>query len=326
MDENKGTPLIPDDMPPEMAPEDMVIPTRAELEERKAKEGKDSDKATDGSDETDKGGDNLQKAEPNKGDVSADVGKSDGDDGQGAEDAGDANAGEVYQTTLEDPGEYQPADYSFEVTVYDEDGKNGKQVKVSSVEQFEQLLDEEKNFGSAAALLKAQRLATKMESRAEADKAAWEKSKAEYNAQQEAVKVQNEALNQMAAELNYLVAKGKLPQVAKKYQNADWSDPEVAKQPGVKEQIELLNYMKKENLERRKAGLSDLTPSTALTEMRAEVAERTLKETADKAGEARRAAGARVAATAPAPVNVARKGVMVGRSFGDLSKLSDMQL
>ncbi len=128
----------------------------------------------------------------------------------------------------------------------------------------------------------------------------------------------------MANELNYLVDKGKLPAVAKKYQNANWSDPEVAKQPGVKEQVELLNYMAKENASRRRAGLSDLTPSTALTEMRAEAAEKALKDGGDAAGEARRAAGARVAATTPAPVSAVPKGVSVGRNLGDLSNLSSL--
>lgn len=329
--EQIGTPLVPDDMPAEPNPEDLMIPTRAELEARQAKEDKDDDTADNGIDGEGSSTD-AKKAD----DGSGGVGKaSDGKDDQGnkgeketadaeavLEGAGDSE--EVWATTLEDPGEYQPKDYSFEATIYDAEGKNGKSVKITSVEQFEQLLDEEKNFGSASALLKAQRLATKMESAAERDKAEYDKQKAAYTAQQEAVAQQNAAVNQMAAELNYLVSKGKLPAVPKKYVNADWSNPEVAKQPGVKEQVELLKYMNKENQSRRAAGLPDLTPSTAFTEMRAEAAEAKLRQGEDKAGEARRAASARVAGTSPAPASAVPKGVSVGRNLGSLDNLSNM--
>jgi hypothetical protein len=314
MNENQGTPLVNlDELQPELALEDMVIPTRAELEAKQAEVKDAQDDKTDDS-----------KAGDDKDVVPADAGKSDSEDGQGSEDTGQADGSEVYQATLEDPGEFQPADYSFEVTVYDNEGKNGKQVTISSVEQFEQLLDEEKNFGSAGALMKAQRLTTKMESGLERDKSNWEIKKKAFNDQNAEVQTQNEALDQMAAELNYLVGKGKLPQVAKKYQNADWSDPEVAKQPGVKEQVEVLNYMNKENVARRKAGLPDIGISGALSELTMDKAEKAAKVANDAAGEVRRAAGARVAGVNPGPVATAPKGVMVGRSFGDLSNLSNM--
>lgn len=315
MEENKGTPLINmEDLQPELSPEDMIIPTREQLEARQAKEGEDG-----------KGSDD--KTEPGKDVVPPDDGKSNNNDGQGTENNGqtDLNNEEVYQTTLEDPGDFQPADYSFEVPIYDEEGKNPKTVKVGSVEQFEQLLDDEKNFGSASALLKAQRLATKMESNLERDKKGWEDSKKAYNDQEAGVSAQNEAINQMANELNYLVGKGKLPAVAKEFQNADWSDPDVAKQPGIKEQIEVLDYMKKENVARRKAGLPDIGISGALSELTIEKAEVAAKENDDKAGEARRAAGAKVAGVNPGPVSAVPKGVMVGRSFGSLSELSNLQ-
>lgn len=313
MEENKGTPLIPDDMPEEIAPEDLLIPTRAELEARQAKEGEDDKGVEDGEED---------KLDGDKPDGEADKGS---EDDKGTDDEPSVTQ-EAYQATLEDPGEYVPEDYSFEVTVYDEDNKNPKTVKVGSPEDFEKLLDEDKNFGSASALMRAQRMATKMESKADADKVKWEQTKREFTDQQTQVTATNEAIQKTANELNYLVSKGKLPEVPKKYQNADWTDPAVAKQPGVKEQLELLNYMGKENEARRKAGLSDLTPSTALTEMRAEVAEKALKDNESKAGEARRQAGARVAGSTPAPASAAPKGVSVGRSFGDLSNLSDMRL
>lgn len=292
MDENQGTPLInPEELQQELSPEELVLPTRAQLE---AKEAETAEEAVE-----------EKVEEPT------------------VEEAPEAEE-PIYQTTLEDPGEFEPTDYSFEVTVYDTEGKNGKPVKITSVDEFEKLLDEEKNFGTASALLKAQRLATKMESGQERDKAKWEADKKAYNDQQAEVEAQNTQVNQLAAELNYLVAKGKLPKVAKQYQTADWSDPEVAKQPGIKEQIEVLEYMQKENIARRKAGLSDIGVSAALSELTMERAQEATKIAETKAGEARRLAGAKVAGVNPGPVSAAPKGVMVGRNLGDLSNLSSL--
>src|SRR5947207_2821658 len=87
---------------------------------------------------------------------------------------------EESQATLEDPGQFQPKDYSFEVQVFDAEGKNGKSRKVNSIEQWEQLLDSDPNFGNATSLLKAQRLATKMESGLERDKAEYDTKKEAY--------------------------------------------------------------------------------------------------------------------------------------------------
>ncbi len=320
--EQVGTPLIPADMPDEIVdPADLMIPTRAQLEERQAKE-KDNDSAADGADKGaggDAGGDGSGVAGESE-DDGADKGSQKTED----EEAVLAGPGNNQLQALEDPGEFVPEDRSFDVTIYDAEGKNGKSVKVSSIEQFEQLLDDDKNFGSASALLKAQRMATKLEAGQERDKAKWEEAKATYDKAQAAIQAQEAQLTQMANELNYLVAKGKLPKVATKYQEADWSDPEIAKQPGVKEQIEVLDYMKKENRARRKAGLGDIGPSAAYAEMKMEQAQAQAKDVDKQAGEARKQASARVAGVTPAPVTTAPKGVSVGRSFGSLSNLSDL--
>lgn len=327
--EQVGTSIIPDDMPAELDPADLVIPTRAELDAKQA-ENKD-DTAAGGADGDTQDGKAGSSGDGDAGATDAAGKGKDGSDSKGGSETEVAEAvlegpgdNEVYQTTVEDPGEYQPKDYSFEVTIYDEDGKNGKAVKVSSVEQFEQLLDEEKNFGSASALLKAQRMATKMESAQDRDKSEHDSKKAQFETQKTAVDEQNARLTRTANELNYLVGKGKLPPVPKKYQNADWSDPEVAKQPGVKEQVELLKYMGKENEARRKLGLDDLSVSGAYAEMRLEQKEQEVTSSTKQAGEARRQASARVSATTPGPASAAPKGVMVGRNLGDLSRLSDM--
>lgn len=223
--------------------------------------------------------------------------------------------------TVEDPGDFQPKDYSFDVTVYDEEGKNGKTVKIKSVDDWDELLEKDPNLGSAANLMKAQRKVTKMESGIERDKEVWERAKNEFDRQTENEKNRIEATDNMVAEINYLISQGDLPEIPKKYQNADWSDPEVAKQDGVKEQIALLTFMRNENNKRKKAGLKAMT--SVLDAFNAFERKQTKKQAIDakkQAGEARKAAGARVSGVSPSPVSRAPKGIMVGRA-GSLQNL-----
>lgn len=224
------------------------------------------------------------------------------------------DAPEAPRENLVDPGEFKPQDYAFEVTVYDEEGKNGKPKKIKSVDEWDALLDTDPNLGSAASLLKAQRLATKMETSLERDQSDWQKKKTEFEEGTRAAEVAQEAVTQMANEITYLVSKGDLPQVAKQYQNADWSDPEVAKQDGVKEQLAVLNYMRKENAARAKANLKPMTSILdAFNAFQIEQSRKQAITNKTNAGQARKEASARVAGSTPAPVSVAPKGIMVGR-------------
>lgn len=221
----------------------------------------------------------------------------------------------------EDPGDYVAQDYSFEVTVFNEDGKSGRRRIINSIDEWENLLDEDPNLGSAAALLKAQRLATKMESYQERDKSAYDQKKTAFE-QARTIQVERETeIKNLANEIQYLVTKGKLPVIANKYKNADWSDKEVAKQPGVKEQVALLRYMDKENGERKKLNLSPMSVVDAFNAMQLETNEQEQTEAAKRSANARKAAGARVAGTSAPLVSVAPKGISIGRG-GSLNDLS----
>lgn len=220
-----------------------------------------------------------------------------------------------------DPGQFVANDYSFEVTYYDEEGKNGKTVKINSIDEWDNLLEKEPNFGTAAALLKYDRLANKMDSRTESDRIAWQNKVEEFNHQSQAMANRTESINTMMAEMNYLVNKGDLPPVAPEYQNADWSDTEVAKQPGVREQVEVLNYMQRENNARAKAGLKPIT--SVVDAYNAFMLDSTRKanvERRQQVAQDRKTAGARVAGTSPAPVSNTPKGIAVGR----VGNLADM--
>src|ERR1700741_82746 len=78
-----------------------------------------------------------------------------GDDGGDKPDdkPGDSEEVEQYSEpapviTVEDTGEYKPADYSFEVTL-----KDGKTVKVSTTEEAEKLADNPDNFETPKQLM-----------------------------------------------------------------------------------------------------------------------------------------------------------------------------
>lgn len=322
--EQVGTPLIgPDeDLEDELTElEDFDLPTRAELD---AKEQADDTAAAGAKDKpagADAGGDAAGgKAKQGKDGDGEGAGEADAEGTKEDETvlAGAADTGPVYQATLADPGEFKPGDHSFDVTVYDQDGKNGKVVSITSVEQFEQLLEEDKNFGSAAALMKAQRQSVKLENALEQERKDYDKLKAEYQQEQDSVKAANDQLTQMAAEFDYLTNKGELPPVARKYVNADWTDPEVAKQPGIKERAELLQFIEKENSVRAKLGIKPFSSVIdAFNQFDRERAKTATKDKVKQAGEIRRAAGARVAGSSPAPVNGTPKGMLAGRVMND---------
>lgn len=222
-----------------------------------------------------------------------------------------------------DPGEYMPADYSFKVTTFDEEGNKPKVHKITNSEEWNKLLELEPNFGSYAALSKAEKLVNKMENNLASDYKEWEKKKQDYEAVSTEETNRLEQITSWQNEMNYLVERGDLPKIAKKYQDADWNDPEVAKQEGIKEQIELLKFTEKENKLRKKAGLKPM--SSLIDSFNAFSRKNPRTPTAEDkkaAGQARKVAGARVSSGAALPVSTAPKGIMVGRG-GSLNDLGN---
>lgn len=218
--------------------------------------------------------------------------------------------------TAEDPGEYQPGDYSFEVTL-----KDGKTVKVSTPEEADKLAEDPDNFETPKQLSDFIKKSTQMQIKLDRDREDYDKRKKTFTEQLESETQRRELVDSFANEFQYLESKGKLPKVDNKYRNADWSDPEVAKQPGVKEQIAVLRYMERENADRMKAKIKPITSIVdaynawiADEDTKAAEAERKKAEEAEKkAGEARRAAGARIAGTSPTQQgSYVPKGIAVG--------------
>lgn len=236
---------------------------------------------------------------------------------------------EVETQYVEDPGEFQPSDYSFEVAVYDNDTNRQHTVKVTSLEQWESLLEEMdskgENMGSSLAVNKAFRQASKMETGLERDKADYDKQKAEYE-QAVANQQQMEQRNtQIFNEMNYLINRGDLPKLTQEeMNNLNWSDKAVlSAHPNIKPHAELLAFMRKENETRAKAGLAPLNSALdAYNAMQLDARRNQDIQTKKQAGEQRRQAGARVASASQAPIAAsAPKGIMIGRVGRGLQNL-----
>lgn len=228
------------------------------------------------------------------------------------------------QVTIEDPGDFQPGDYTFEITTYDEEGKKPKTVKITTIEQWDELLESDPNLGSTAAVGKAFRAAQKMELNTERDRQAWEDAKATYDQavkDQEVVETRNTTIFN---EINYLIDRQDLPKLTQEeMNNLNWDDPSVVKaHPNIVPHKELLNYMRSENASRLKRGLSPLQSAVdAYNAMQLDERRKGDAEARKAAGEARKAAGARVASGTSTPISTAQpRGIAVGR-VGDISRL-----
>jgi len=209
--------------------------------------------------------------------------------------------------TVSDPGEFKPGDYSFSVTV------DGKTTKITSPEQAEEFADTNAEAFSAKDLIDFMRKANKMESGLENDKAKWESDVERYNSQSSAEKERQENISALASEIEYMISKGLLPTIAEEHKNANWSDPLVAKQPGVREQIELVNYMKKENDARVKAGVKPLSSMIdAFNAMKIEKGSKEATDVHERSARSRQAVGAKVSSVTPTDGAKYPKGIAVG--------------
>lgn len=211
--------------------------------------------------------------------------------------------------TVDNPGEYKPADYSFEVTL-----KDGKTKKVTTPEQAEALADDPDNFETPKQLMDFLNKQNKMNIGLDKDKEKWEAQKEKFDEQSETAQQRQTTIDNFANEFKYLENKKLLPKIEKQYLDADWNDPEVAKQPGVKEQIELLNYMVSENEARTKAKVKPLTSIVdAFNAWQFDSNRKQQEDDEKKSGETRKAAGARVAGVSASQQGAyVPKGIAVG--------------
>lgn len=207
---------------------------------------------------------------------------------------------------VEDPGEFTPKDYSFEVTLAD-----GSKHTIKAPEDAD-LLPDDADFGSLKNFNQYMRNLSRMTYGIEADKRDYESKKEAFETHQEQAAELTKRVETMTAEVNYLVAKGKLPKVDPQYENADWNDPEVQKQPGVKETLELLEYRAKENVERAKLNLPPMSVLEAANERELEGYRTKENDTKTKQNNQRKVKGAMVGGATSTPAQNIPDDLIIG--------------
>lgn len=239
------------------------------------------------------------------------------DEGQVLEDAKPATGTEEKQVT--NPGDFQPGDYAFDITTTD-----GKTVKISTPEDadaFAARLDDEEGLISAAQFLQFNRKSAIMDIGINNDRANYDKDKETFEAEQQLDVVRDETMKQWGNEIDYLTERGELPKLSDSLSKADWTDPEVAKQPGVAERVALLAWMDSENNRRIDAGIEPMRSMLdAHNAMQLEAMRSDQKKTAEADRVARQRRGSMVGSPAASePIAKTSKGVVgLGGTLDDL--------
>lgn len=220
-------------------------------------------------------------------------------------------APELEQTvTLEDPGNYEAKDYSFDYTI------DGKSYKIVNSEDVDKIPDEDLEKLKASELSSLIRRANLIDTKHDKDEEEFNKKKDAYSEQSQEEQNRVDTTIRLAAEFDYLESKGHIPPVPEELQDKDWTSPKIASREGVKERKEILDYMHKENVQRAKLGLKPIdSVLDAFNAFSLENNRKVDQERTKQAGEARKAAGSRVSApTNNQPASMVPKGIAVGRT------------
>src|ERR1039458_898029 len=223
--------------------------------------------------------------------------------------------------TAQDPGQFKQGDYSFTIQTAD-----GKTRRISTVEDAETLageLDNNPELISASQFLMLGRKTASMEQGIAAEERTYQAQKEQFDQQTEQAQSREQYLTQWQGEVNYLRGKGELPALEASLNNADWTDPKVANEPGIKETVELLKWMQVENDRRMEAGLpADLSVVSAYNARQLELIRSEDRETTSREKTLTRSRGAMVGKKAPAaPSSGAARGTITGtpHSLDDLA-------
>lgn len=225
---------------------------------------------------------------------------------------------QVQATRLEDPGEFVPnkdSQYSFDVTLAD-----GSKYRIEKPEDIDKL-PPVPEFATVQDHARFNASYTRMISGLDNDKRDWDKTRADFAKQEEQQAAFDEEFNLMTNGLAYLEKEGSLPAVPAQYENADWANPEVAKQPGVKERVDLLSFMFTENNKRTAAGLPKMSVLDAFEKMQNNALKEKMAQRTQKQNEMRKQRGAMVSGpSAPSPGSRVGNDMIVG-SGGSLRDL-----
>lgn len=280
--------------------------------------GVDGANDSENQDDTDTGDQNAEGDESQNNDEQA------GDNNQQSEQSATApttaqpQAPQVQTTRLEDPGEFVPnkdGQYSFDITLAD-----GSKYRIEKPEDIDKL-PPTPEFATIQDHAKFNAAYTNMVTGINADMRAYTDSKKEYDNQKSSEDDLEQYISGIEGGMVYLEKTGKLPALPAQYTDvSQWEKPEVAQQPGVKERLELINYITKENAVRAPLGLPRVTVLEAYAELRNKQLEEQSTQRTQKQNEVRKQRGAMVGgASAPAP-NKTSSDMIVG-SGGSLRDL-----
>ena len=255
--------------------------------------GASDNEGSDGTNSGDQGGGSAEDEQV----VEDDKGNTGAAQATATADTPAAQAPQVQASLVEDPGEFKPKDYAFDITLAD-----GSVIKIEKPEDI-QKIPKEADFGTPQQFFEVQAAYNRMVGGIDADKREYEANKKAFDDQQASVQSAEDTIASWEKELTYLQGKGKLPAVPAQYANADWRDPEIAKQPGVKERVEIINYMNEENKAREAAGLPPMKSMLeAFNQMQVNAYEQRAQESQERQNTVRKQRGAMVGgASAPAP-------------------------
>lgn len=222
----------------------------------------------------------------------------------------------------QDPGtEFVPqGDYAFDIE-YLVDGESHT-LRVTKPEDMEQL-PATAQFTSPKQMFDVQAKFNAMTLGIDQERRDWEANKERFESEQAQAQELETRVQNSIAEMNYLSEKGKLPPLDPKFEDADWSDPEVQKDPGVKARWDLIQFRAQENQVRAKAGLGPMSMIEAQMTMQQEQADKAAAEQKAKDAAARKARGAMVDGPTPTPVSSIPDDMIVGEggSIRDLDRI-----
>lgn len=225
----------------------------AEVEEEEKKDEQPDDSADETPDKDTASSDGKKDGDDKESDVDGDKGATNDLDKPTPELEPEKDQAGVYEDNkLEDPGDFKPADYSFEVKTTD--GKTHKISTPEDADAFAEKLDGDSELITASQFSTFNRKAALMEQGIAFDKREYETQKTEFDNKAALEETRNNTVVQINNGFNYLESKGELDKLAPEMQVAGaWEKNPDA--PGVKERLAVLKYMDQENERRIANGL-----------------------------------------------------------------------
>lgn len=223
---------------------------------------------------------------------------------------------------VEDPGEFEPGDYSFEIKLGD-----GKTYKVKTQEDADavaELLDENPDLITAKQFIDFNRNVMRMDSGLRADQAQYDDKKDKFDKQTEANQGQERIFSEVENGMSYLTSSGLIPKVKPELDTPEkgalWAT-EYKDEPGVKERLEILDFIAKDNTRRKKAGLApSFDVLAAHNAMQLDTLKKEKVTETKREEKERKARGGMVGGNAPYSQSNTQKGEIVGEG-GSLNDL-----